>query len=236
MAPYLTDPKLKMLCHGWSTQKNEAMNNSVASYAPKTKNFNGTLSLKTRVGTAAAVMSLGYHTFWTRVLNELGLEMDDVFESSLMGRDCKKEKKRKRQKSKCGKLQRRKTDLEKFAEAHREQMDDARTGKTYGAGVALATAKKQANAKLTAAARNPKGTPKELLRCPYYHPLHCTALGHTSAANKECGVKHKTKEERIVILATLKSIRIQEELALQNDGMSIYLRFIIVHLYQVSKI
>ena len=126
--------------------------------------------------------------------------------------------------------------MEKFAEAHREQMDDARTGKTYGAGVALATAKKQANAKLTAAARNPKGTPKELLRCPYYHLLHCTALGHTSAANKECGVKHKSKEERIVILATLKSMQIQEELALQNDGMSIYLRFIIIHLYQVSKI
>ena len=142
------------------------------------------------------------------------MKMDDVFESSLKGRDCKKEKKRKRQKSKCGKLQQRKTCLEKFIEVHREQMDDVLTGKTYGAGVALATAKKQANAKLTAAARNPKGTPKELLRCPYYHPLHCTVLGHTSAANKECGVKHKTKEDRIVILETLKIMQIQEELAL----------------------
>ena len=45
LAPYLTIAKLIMLCHMWSTQLNEAMNNSVAAFAPKTKNFSGTLSL-----------------------------------------------------------------------------------------------------------------------------------------------------------------------------------------------
>ena len=148
----------------WSTQPNEAMNNSVAAFAPKTKNFSGTLSLRTRVAIAAGVMALGYEIFWTQVLDELGIEMDAVFRSSLQSRDRKKDKKRKRQKSKVGKLKRRKTDIEKFADSHKEQMEDARTGKTYGAGVALAQATKQAKDKLTAAARNPKGTPKELQR------------------------------------------------------------------------
>ena len=47
MAPYLAPKQLKMLMHNWLTQLNEAMNNSCAVYAPKSKNFYGTLSLKT---------------------------------------------------------------------------------------------------------------------------------------------------------------------------------------------
>ena len=109
LAPYLSDNKLRMLCHTWSTQLNEAMNNSVSAYAPKTKNFGGTLSLKTRVGIAAAVMALGYYQFWSRVYEKLGLDMDDVYKASLLARDKKKYQKRKKQKSTGGKLKRRKT-------------------------------------------------------------------------------------------------------------------------------
>ena len=47
VVPYLTKEKMRMLMHNWSTQINEAMNNSVAAYAPKIKNFSGTISLKT---------------------------------------------------------------------------------------------------------------------------------------------------------------------------------------------
>ena len=114
-----------MLCHAWSTQLNEAMNNSVSAYAPKTKNFGGTLSLKTRVGIAAAVMALGYYQFWSRVYKKLGLDMDDVFKASLLARDKKKSQKKKRQKSTGGKLKRRKTEFSKFSDQHKEQMEDA---------------------------------------------------------------------------------------------------------------
>ena len=44
-------------------------------------------------------------------------------------------------------------------------MDDVCIGKTYGAGVTLATTKKQENVKLTAADINSTGTPKKLLWC-----------------------------------------------------------------------
>ena len=219
MAPYLADDKLRMLAHRWSTQLNESMNNSVAAYAPKTKNFSGTLSLKTRVSIAAGVLALGYFGFWDQVFDEIGIEMDNTFASSLKARDAKKAQKRKAQKSTGGKLKRRKGEFEKQAEQHRGQMDDARTGKTYGAGVALAAAKKTAKEKHTAAARNPKGTPKECLRCPYYHPQFCTVLGHTSAASKSCAMNGKSKEERNSILATIKKWQIDAELALQStDG------------------
>ena len=59
LRPYLTDDKLRMLNHPWSTQLNEALNNSISSYAPKTKNFSRTISLITRVGIAAVVQALG---------------------------------------------------------------------------------------------------------------------------------------------------------------------------------
>ena len=71
------------------------MNNSVASNAPKTKNFCGTISLKTRVGISGAVMALGYEEFWSRVFKELKLEMDSVFRSTLHSRDRKKNAKSK---------------------------------------------------------------------------------------------------------------------------------------------
>ena len=167
MAPYLTDEKLKMILHSWSTQLNEALNNSVQAYVSKIKNFSGTISLKTRVGIAAGVMAVGYHQFWTRVFSELDLEMDTKFTSSLLSRDKKKESKRKKQKSKEGKVVQRTTYLAKFDQAHKEQMNNSKTGKIYCSGVALSAAKKTVNKKLTASNRNPKGTPKELMRCAY---------------------------------------------------------------------
>ena len=88
--PYLTDDKLRMLNHPWSTKLNEALNNQIASHAPKTKTFCRTMSLKTRVGIAAAVQALGYQEFWTRIFNELGLDMDASFAASLKARDTKK--------------------------------------------------------------------------------------------------------------------------------------------------
>ena len=91
-------------------------------------------------------------------------------------------------------------------------MNDAKTGKTYGAGVALSTAKRNAKTKLTSVSRNPEGTPKELLRCAYYHPLYCTVLGHTTCANKECGANSKTKTERTAIMLHLKNMEVDEEL------------------------
>ena len=211
LSPYLTDDKLRMLNHLWSTQLNEAMNNSISSYAPKTKTFSRTMSLRTRVGIAAAVQSLGYQEFWTRVFCKLGLDMDDAFASSLKARDRKKAAKSATQKSVKGKLVRRKDDLKKNTQSHIEQMNDAKTGKTYGAGVALATAKKQAKEKLTAAIRNPEGTPKHLQRCAYY-PFHCHLLGHTTAGNRKCGVNNNTPAERKELLSKIMESTIEEEL------------------------
>ena len=54
-APYITKEMLSMLNHNFDTQKNEALNNSVAAYAPKSKTYSMTSSLECRVGLAAGV-------------------------------------------------------------------------------------------------------------------------------------------------------------------------------------
>ena len=153
--------------------------------------------------------------------------MDDAFAASLKARDTKKKKKGSAQKTKKGKITRRKGFLTKFAESHKEQMDDAKTGKTYGSGVALKTAKKSAKGKLTAATRNPDGTPKHLQRCAYY-PHYCSVLGHTTAGNRMCGVNKLTPVERKVIIAKITELTVEEELVLVGENgkyiMSYFLR------------
>ena len=48
----------------WITQKNEAVNTSVSSYAPKTKHYSGTDSLKIRVDIGAGCQVADYTSFW----------------------------------------------------------------------------------------------------------------------------------------------------------------------------
>ena len=80
-----------------------------------------------------------------------------------------------------GKMRRRKDFMVKFGTMQHDQQKDVKTSKSYGSGVALVTAKKQATANLTVKRRNPEGTPKLQMKCPYRHPNYCTVLGHTMA-------------------------------------------------------
>ena len=122
--------------------------------------------------------------------------------------------------------------MAKYETAHREQMEDARTGKTYESGVALATAKRNAKEKLTAALRNPKGTPKHLLRCPYY-PHFCQIMGHTSASSKACGVHDVLKEERKILLDRIKELTIEQELVqVRENGKYCNISFHIEETFQ----
>jgi len=75
MGTYMTEEKLRQLHHGYSTQGNEAMNQSVASYAPKTKTYSTTMSLHNRVKMAASIQIVGHVEFWKQVYNELQMEM-----------------------------------------------------------------------------------------------------------------------------------------------------------------
>ena len=56
----ISSQMLVVLQNEWSTQRNKAMNTYVASYAPKTKTYSISTSLRTRVEIAGAVQILGH--------------------------------------------------------------------------------------------------------------------------------------------------------------------------------
>ena len=84
------------------------MNNSAQAIASNTKDFSGTICLKTGVDIPARLMVTGYSEFWTRVFRELDLDMESASASSLLAHDKKENKKRKRNTSKKCKLVQRK--------------------------------------------------------------------------------------------------------------------------------
>ena len=59
--------------------------------------------------------------------------------------------------------------------------------------------------------RNPIGTPADQLRCPYYHQMYYTLLGHKNCSFPLCGRKTKIKEERAVALKVILGEGIDQE-------------------------
>ena len=120
--PYITEDMLGQLRHTWSTQSNEAMNQSVAAYAPKGKTFSLTESLDTRVAIAGGIQIVGYETFWEHVFHAFDIDMDNNLRKHLATKDKYKERKTKVQVSKEGKKKRGEKKYEKLNEAHDEWM------------------------------------------------------------------------------------------------------------------
>ena len=89
---FVTAEMLKQVNHPWSTQKNEALNTSVSSYAPKVKHYSATDSLLGRVSIAVGCQVVGYAAFWTKICSSLGFDIDPNLLSVLSARDEKKRK------------------------------------------------------------------------------------------------------------------------------------------------
>lgn len=68
-----------MLHHNWNTQKTEALNESVSSYAPKDRTFSRIQYLHTRESIVGAVQVCGYLKLWSRIFHEFHIPMDDNF-------------------------------------------------------------------------------------------------------------------------------------------------------------
>ena len=196
--PFITTDMLAMLNHSYDTQKNEAMNNSVASYAPKSKTYSLTDSLKCRIAIAAGIQICGYAALWTKIFRSLGLNMDDNMRASLDDRDKKKMKKRMVCETKGGKVKRGRARSDKFTAAKKEYFEGLRIGMAYESGIALQSVKKQLKS-LPSGGRN-KGVAAANRRCKYYHPNYCTALGHADARSKECYANLLSTTERDSVL------------------------------------
>ena len=69
--PFTTPTRLKESLHDFDTQKNEAMNASIAKYAPKTKTYGMTISLTNRVMIARGINNKGQRNIGTMYTKNL---------------------------------------------------------------------------------------------------------------------------------------------------------------------
>ena len=174
------------------------MNNSVAAYAPKSKTYSLTDSLLVRIGIAAGIQILGYHSFWSQLFFKFDLELDANLDASLRDRDTKKLKRNAKDNTKEGKLVRGRAGNAKLNEAKKRYLEELRTGMAYESGIAVANTKR--DIKNAPVVRNPFGTSKDKCRCKYFHPDYCTKWGHTDARNKECYDRILTPAQRGIVL------------------------------------
>ena len=90
------------------------MNNSVASYVPKSKTYQLTNSLLVRIAIAAGVQIRGYEQFWKAVFDSFHLESNRNLVSALRKKDIRKTKQTVRDGKKAGKVTRGRGRSEKF--------------------------------------------------------------------------------------------------------------------------
>ena len=167
--PYIKEEMLAQLQHSFSTQQNEAMNQSVASYAPKGKTYSLTDSLDTHVCIAGGIQILGYVGLWSKILSAFDIELDNNLRKHLESRDVAKAKMNLKQRSIEGKKLRGQKKYDKVRAAQEEWEEMQRTDVGYNPGMAAATAIAKQNAQenlSSAKERNPKGT-SSLLVLPF---------------------------------------------------------------------
>ena len=85
--PFTKESRLKESLQNFSTQNNEALNNSVAKYAPKTRTYSTSMALTNRVMIAIGTCNLDVSIFWSRVFVDLGLSMNEETKLFLISKD-----------------------------------------------------------------------------------------------------------------------------------------------------
>ena len=144
-SPYVTKEMLMMLHHPWSTQKNEALNKSVASYAPKDRTFSQTTSLDTRVGLAGATQVGGYLKLWKKIYESENMDVDENFSAHLRMMDTAKNNKNERAKTNKSKSRRSLGKYKKLKKAQELDRKAHKEGTEYASGVAIKKATKIVN-------------------------------------------------------------------------------------------
>ena len=135
--PFLLPDRLLECLHIYTTQCNEAMNNSIAKYAPKSRTYSSSMSLSHRVAIATGIFNLGFYNFWSRVYTDLGMAMTSALTIHLRSRDSAISNKREYQKNLSVKRRRVQKRNELTNDLIQKQIADKKRGSTYGCGVAL---------------------------------------------------------------------------------------------------
>ena len=176
--PFLKPERLMESLHGCSTQCNEAMNQSIAKYAPKNKSYGSTMSLSNRVAIAVGVFNYGHEKFWKEVYSDIGMTMTSTLSLHLQMKDRKIEKRRENEKKPSVKLRRAQKQIERTNQLMEMERKDREKGATYGTGIAITII-------VPDEVRKKENELKKMLgsRCENFG---CYASGHKTKKSKKC--------------------------------------------------
>ena len=73
---FVTEEALVEVAHGYDTNVNESLNNTISWPAPKNKVYAGSNLLRNHVMMAVSVQIMGYDEFYRRFFKGIGLDMD----------------------------------------------------------------------------------------------------------------------------------------------------------------
>ena len=216
---FISREKMEMLNHKNDTSLNEALNNSVMSFAPKNKCFSGTKSLEARVCIAMGVNIVGHYKFWKLVFAKLGITMTDSLIKVLQQKD--EHLKRKKIRDKQGKYKLKRTDgvRHKIKEQIKQDQIAEKEGKSYHSCSALEhkSAKTVILETLKSQRKSNKTYEKDKRTCKYY-PLFCHGIGHTTAGDKRCDMNKKSKEDKKIASDNMQELMIEKYLAEEKES------------------
>lgn len=113
---------------------------------------------------------VGHYQLWKRSFAKFQISLYANLIRHLKEKDRTKERRQVVQKTNAYKSTPRTNQYAKFAEAHRSQLEENKTGAKYESGVAVKEDKKTLK---LAPKRNPKGTLPSDWKCPFFHPKFC---------------------------------------------------------------
>jgi len=183
LAPFLTHEALVEVAHGWDTNANESMNNTISWLAPKNKTYAGTVSLRNRVNMALGIQTMGYDMYWNRLFRELGLEIDAATEHRFKQHEKLRQYRLEQSRLNNNKRKRQIQTYIKISKYFDKLKNDRAKGKQYmpGVGMGVAVVEEEGDAivdKASSIKSNPKGKAKQ---CP-----HCGVFGHVTKRSKFC--------------------------------------------------
>jgi hypothetical protein len=190
LAPFITKEALIEVAHGWDTNANESMNNTISWLAPKNKSYSGTVSLRNRVCMAIGIQSLGYDQYFARLFRELGLDLDDTTKHRLAQNEKQRKYRKEQTKLANNKRKRKQATYVKIANYFEKLKKDRAAGKEYKTGVSMeltnANVGEEAAIVKVKTATKRKKSPKEtniseLVQCRF-----CGIYGHDSVENEDC--------------------------------------------------
>jgi hypothetical protein len=225
LEPFVSLQGLKEVAHGWDTNPNESMNNTIAWFAPKGKTYSGTNSLRVRISIAISIQSLGYDECFLRIFKDLGLDMDAITAHRMKMNETGRHYRQMQARS----LQRKRVQQEanhaKIKKYFEKLATDRSKGKQYKTASALDGVLSMATTNQSITANNKRRrTDYSKITCPF-----CGVHGHVTRKSKYCIAIDQSDAEILSIMentaneedtpdpTTESASRAQEEVSLLDE-------------------